>query len=171
MTPSPRTIKSAAAALAVVALAACSAKGTGMGPTDAPSTRNVPAVQTTLDTALQQVRDRLSELRPGMPWRTLSEPATAPCNTSDGPGGTWHNTGQLMATGVNASESEWPEWKTAVDQILASHGFTPPQDIAPRGTAHMLKYTNPEGDVFTFSANPRGTGIFASSSCFIAETS
>ena len=142
-----------------------------MGPSDAPTTRDVVAVQTTLNTAFEQVRDRLTELRPGMPWRETSERATSPCNTEGGPGGTWHDTGQIIATGVNASESEWPAWKASVDQILADHGFSPPHDIAPEGLSRMLKYTNPEGDVFTFSANPRGTGISASSSCFIAETS
>lgn len=36
--------------------------------------------------------------------------------------------------------------------------------------ARHLKYRSPEGDVVTFSANPKGTGIGAESSCFIAQT-
>lgn len=171
MTRPSRIITSTTAVLTALALASCSMKGTGMGPSDAPRTRNVVTVQTTLDTAFEEVRDRITELHPGMPWRETSERATAPCNTEDGPGGTWHKTGQIIATGVNASVDEWPAWKAAVDQILAGHGFAPPHDIASEGPARMLKYTNAEGDVFTFSANPQGTGISASSSCFIAETS
>lgn len=60
--------------------------------------------------------------------------------------------------------------------------FTPSQDAAEQGgeqgqgqkgsggqaKARHLKYLNPEGDVVTFSANPKGTGIGAESSCFTA---
>ena len=73
--------------------------------------------------------------------------------------------------------------KGAVDEILGRHGFSPPQDVAEQGgeqgqgqkgsggqaKARHLKYRSPEGDVVTFSANPKGTGIGAESSCFIAR--
>lgn len=157
------------AVLAALTVTACATKGTDIGRSDEPATRHTPTVERTLDTAVSEVRDRLSELSPELPWRSLSAAATSPCNTSDGPGGTWHTTDHFMATGANATAEQWPEWKRAVAEILTRHGFDAPQDLAPAGLAHMLKYTNAEGDVVTFSANPKGTGIRASSSCFIAE--
>lgn len=155
-------------ALVVLCATSCATRGTGLGPSDATVTRHTPTVEKTLGTVVVEIRDRLSELSPGMPWRTLSAPATSPCNTSDGPGGTWHTTEHFMATGANATAEEWPGWKKSVDEILMHHGFTATQDLPPSGESRMLKYTNPEGDVVTFSANPKGTGIRASSSCFIA---
>lgn len=87
VTTTLRTLGSATAALLVCTAAACTTEGTGMGLDDAPATRHTPAVERALDTAVAEVRDRITELRPGIAWEEASPSGTSPATPRTGPAG------------------------------------------------------------------------------------